>query len=192
MIPSLKNKGLLTHNSCAVIPQTVRIRFASAVSFIASIPLTTRFNKTCWSWTRSAITGGKSSAKSVRIATCCAADSYRARADTSATTSLKFSRAFANGSFLTNCRTRPTTALARSASSIISASALRISWRWGTESGKKLRQALALLRTAVRGWLTSCAIDAVNSPMLVTLAACVSSDRTLPRASSASWRCVTS
>jgi hypothetical protein len=39
----------------------------------------------------------------------------------------------------------------------------------------ELRQALALLTIAVSGWLTSWAIDAANSPRVVTRVTCASS-----------------
>ena len=42
------------------------------------------------------------------------------------------------------------------------------------------------------GWLTSCAIDAVKVPRLITRVTCASSDRALSIAASASRRCVTS
>ena len=37
------------------------------------------------------------------------------------------------------------------------------------------RQALALVTTAASGWLTSCAIDAASSPIVVTRPTCASS-----------------
>jgi hypothetical protein len=50
------------------------------------------------------------------------------------------------------------------------------------------RQALALVTIPDSGWLTSCAIDAVKAPRLMTLATCASSDLALPSARSASAR----
>ena len=54
------------------------------------------------------------------------------------------------------------------------------------------RQVLALVTTPNSGWLTSCAIEAVNAPRLVTLDTCASSDRSLSSACSERYRCVTS
>jgi len=53
------------------------------------------------------------------------------------------------------------------------------------------RQVLALVMIPDSGWLTSCAIDAVNAPRLVTLATCASSDLTFPSVSSDRRCCVT-
>ena len=54
------------------------------------------------------------------------------------------------------------------------------------------RHVLELVMMPERGWLTSCAIDAVSTPKLVTLATFASSDLALARASSDLRRCVTS
>ena len=60
---------------------------------------------------------------------------------------------------------------------------------FGGSAASIRRQVLALVMMPDSGWLTSCAIDAVSAPRLVTLATCASSDRALPSASSESRRC---
>ena len=62
----------------------------------------------------------------------------------------------------------------------------------GGLSSNICRHVSALVIMPASGWLTSCAMEAVRIPRLMTLAMWASSDRDFVRASSESMRCVTS
>ena len=80
------------------------------------------------------------------------------------------------------------TSAARLPSRIVRRAVSRAPSMFGGSAASIRRQVLALVMMPDSGWLTSCAIDAVNAPRLVTLATCASSERALPSASSARLR----
>ena len=81
-------------------------------------------------------------------------------------------------------RNRVITSDARLPSRIVRRAVSRAPSTFGGSAASIRRQVLALVMMPDSGWLTSCAIDAVNAPRLVTLATCASSDRALLSASS--------
>jgi hypothetical protein len=58
----------------ALAPQSFTMRRSSSTPLIASIPFITRFSNTCWSWTRSPDTRGRSSGSPVRTSMRCSAN----------------------------------------------------------------------------------------------------------------------
>ena len=88
-------------------------------------------------------------------------------------------------------RIRAITSPARFPSRTMRRTASRASSRLGASPASQRRQALPLLTTPASGWLTSCAIEAASSPMMLTRLMCArsaSSWRSLSRSSSARLR----
>ena len=84
------------------------------------------------------------------------------------------------------------TSEARLPSRIVRRAVSRAPSTLGGSAASIRRQVLALVTMPDSGWLTSCAMDAVKTPRLVTLATCASSDRALLACLFRSRRAVTS
>jgi hypothetical protein len=140
---------------------------------IASTALMIKFSSTCCSWTRSPRMGGRSCASWSCNATRFLSSSLRARAVASRIVSLMSNGSRRGGTLLMRERIRPITSSARRPSLMIRPSACRISPRSGGCLSSQREAACALVTTAI-GCLTSCAIEAVRCPMVVTRLACAS------------------
>ena len=156
--------------------------------FKASIALTIRLRKTCCTWTRSAQTSGKSAGSCVFSEMRFCSISLRHRMTISSMASFMFSEVIWGGAFLTSARTRWITSLARLASRIMRfADSVAFSTLGGSLASQR-KHAWALLTTPASGWLTSCAIEAVNSPTAATRANLARSARVCCSSSSAILR----
>ena len=71
---------------------------------------------------------------------------------------------FSTGAFLTRARIRPTTSLARLSALMMRSNVWRASSKSGGWAASQRKPDAALVTTAVTGWLTSWAIEAVCSP----------------------------
>jgi hypothetical protein len=111
---------------------------------------------------------------------------------TSRVTSFRSSDSSANSFLLNKERNRVITSEARLPSRIVRFAVSRAPSISGGSVPSIRKQVLAFVMMPASGWLTSCAIDAVSTPRLVTLATDASSERTFASASSESRRCVTS
>jgi len=89
-------------------------------------------------------------------------------------------------------RSRVITSDARLPSRIVRLAVSRAPSMFGGLASSILRQVPALVMMPESGWLTSCAIDAVSTPRLMTRATFARSDLAFARASSDSRRAVTS
>src|ERR1039458_3027337 len=87
-------------------------------------------------------------------------------------------------SLLNRARGRVITSDARLPSRIVRRAVSRAPSMLGGSAANMRKHVLALVTMPESGWLTSCAIDAVKAPRLVTLATYASSDRSLPSARS--------
>src|SRR2546427_6737252 len=161
-------------------------------SAMASQALTTTFKITCWSWTTSPSTRGRSSARRSRNQIRFRSRSLPRRRVISRITSLMSSGCWSTCSFLKSARRCLTTSDARFASSAMSCSPSRISPRSRVADSMRRRVACALLTIAARGWLISWASEAASSPRVVTRRAWVSSSRSCSSSSSARRRLVIS
>ena len=103
---------------------------------------------------------------------------------TSRVASFRSSGSSVNSFLLKSARNRVITSEARLPSRIVRLAVSRAPSTFGGSAASIRRQVLALVMMPESGWLTSCAIDAVSAPRLVTLATCASSDLALARASS--------
>ena len=142
----------------------------------------TRLSTTCCNCTRSPETGERSSANCVRMATLFFFASSPTRASTSRIVSFRSSSSSLGAS---PCRQGPnagdhftgslpvTNDVADSFTGLV---------QLGASPASQRRQALPLLTMPVSGWLTSCAIEAASSPIMLTRLMCArsaSSCRTL-------------
>jgi hypothetical protein len=133
---------------------------------IAWMPLTSRLTITCWSWTRSPSTGGRSRASRTDRSIARDSISWRRNSNASSTTGLRSSGVRSGACCEAMPRTRWTISLARRAFSTMRP----VSWptlaRLGSSRDSQRRLVSALVTMAERGWLTSCAIDVASSPSI--------------------------
>jgi hypothetical protein len=110
---------------------------------------------------------------------------------TSSVASFKSTDAGAASFLLKSARSRVITSHALLASRIVSRAVSRAPSIFGESAANIRWQVLAFVTIPDSGWYTSCAIDAANTPRLLTLATCASSAWSLLRVSSESRRSMT-
>ena len=136
--------------SCgADVIESCRDRFS--IVLMASIPFIIRFSSTCCSCTRSAVSAGKSMAKSVCSATLFRRLSLLTNATVSRMTSLISTRLFCGGDFFTNARISLINSLARFPCLIIRVIDVRASSRFGVSPASQRWAALPLVTIAESG-----------------------------------------
>src|SRR5882672_2322916 len=176
----------------SVCVRTTMVRSPPGASAAESMALTRRFNTTCSSWTRSPLTITGSGARSSATTTLRITASLLKSLLTPRIRSLRSRSVSRRSPFRSMSRRRWITSAARRSSAMMSARMFRSSTMSSGATSRNRRAAWALVMIPVSGWRSSCASEAVSSPIVETRVKCASSWRLRSACTSARFRSVTS
>ena len=140
---------------------------------------------TCCSWTRSAVIGGRSATRSVRIETAYWLPLARSSSTISWMIAFTSTSSRCGGDFLYNDRKRSMISVARVPSSTILIVASSASSTSGWSRLSQRMQVPALVMAAVSGCFSSWDMEAASSPRVLTRFTCARSARSCSRSCSA-------
>ena len=159
-----------------ILDRTISFFGLSVKVSIASIPLRRRLKITCCSCTRSPSVVGRLVSKSVSTTICFLTVSLWIRLSTSSMTSLTFRAILSRAVFLKSARICRTTSPAAFPSRMILSAATFALAKSAGSADNHCMHARPFATTALRGWLTSCAMEAASS---ATVAICVARESRL-------------